>query len=132
MGSNIGYASVIRPQSFFNYQKKKKKEKKSKLFLTQACPLCIYYELFSKCLFGTQAGRTAILETLPVPVARGRNSGSPHINNLIVFTRKDIYHFVHNLLIRYSYVVLNDKGSRKCNLIIFPKEETPEIFGEQH
>ena len=27
---------------------------------------------------------------------------------------------------------LNDKGSRKCNLIIFPKEETPEIFGEQH
>lgn len=100
MGSNLGYASVIRPQSFFNYEKKKRK--KSKLFLTQAaCPLCIYYELFSKCLFGTQAGRTAILETLPVPV-----TGSPHINNLIVWTRKDIYHFVHNLLIRYSYVVL--------------------------
>ena len=31
MGSNLGYASVIRPQSFFNYEKKK--EKKANCFL---------------------------------------------------------------------------------------------------
>lgn len=102
MGSNLGYAFVIRPQSFFNYKKKK-----SKLFLTQAAvPLCIDYELFSKCLFGTQAGKTAISETLPVPVVGGRNSGRPHISNLTAWTRKDMYHFVHNLFIRCSYVVL--------------------------